>query len=185
MKTTIRLILVLILTVSLVSCDSMRIRKQMKAFMKSEIVLPEDLHRVCGRSMKTASSFGDIPVLVMYHDSLECSSCQINHLFDNISLYEKADTSGFSVVTVFSPRQEEYDEVMKQLILLDFPYPVYIDFSGSFRRGNAETIPEDRRFHVFLMDVNGHPVFVGNPMLGEDLMVLFEKALSGLRESWN
>ena len=86
-------------------------------------------------------------------------------------------------MTVFSPRQEEYDEVMKQLILLDFPYPVYIDFSGSFRGGNAETIPEDRRFHVFLMDVNGHPVFVGNPMSGEDLMVLFEKALSGLRES--
>ena len=53
MKTTIRLILVLIFTVSLVSCESMRIRKQMKAFMKSEIVLPEDLHRVCGRSMET------------------------------------------------------------------------------------------------------------------------------------
>ena len=70
MRTTIKLILVLILTVSLVSCESMRIRKQMKSFMKSEIVLPEDLHRVCGRSMETASSFGDIPVLVMYHDSL-------------------------------------------------------------------------------------------------------------------
>ena len=79
----------------------------------------------------------------MYSDSLEYSSCQINNLFDNISLYEKADTSGFSVGAVFSSRQEEYNEVLKQLILLDFPYPVYIDFSGSFRRGNAETIPPE------------------------------------------
>ena len=181
MKKALRLILFLALAASLVSCESMRIRKQMKAFMKSEIVLPEDLHHVCGRSMETSSEIDAGPVLVMYHDSLECSSCQINHLFDNLSLYEKADTAGFSVVTVFSPRQEEYDEVLKQLVLLDFPYPVYIDFSGSFRNGNMESIPEDRRFHTFLMDGDGHPVFVGNPTLSADLMALFEKALAGLQ----
>ena len=36
---------------------------------------------------------------------------------DNIKLYERADTSDFQVVTVFSPRQEEYDEVMRQLMI--------------------------------------------------------------------
>lgn len=185
MKTTVRLILVLILASSIVSCENMRIWREMKAFMRSEIVLPEDLHHVCGRSMSTSSTFGDVPVLVIYHDSLECSSCQINHLFDNISLYEKADTSGFSVVTVFSPRQEEYDEVLTQLVNLGYPYPVYIDFSGSFRKGNSGSIPEDRKFHTFLMDRDRHPVFVGNPMLGDDLMKLFDKAVSGLQKSEN
>ena len=42
MKKALRLILFLALAASLVSCESMRIRKQMKAFMKSEIELPED-----------------------------------------------------------------------------------------------------------------------------------------------
>ena len=34
----------------------------MKAFMKSEIVLPEDLHHVCGRSMETSSEIDAGPV---------------------------------------------------------------------------------------------------------------------------
>ena len=42
MKLNLRVILLLILSVALTSCENMRIRKQMKAFMKSEIVLPED-----------------------------------------------------------------------------------------------------------------------------------------------
>ena len=41
---------------------SVAIRKQMKAFMKSEIVLPEDLHHVCGRSMETSSEIDAGPV---------------------------------------------------------------------------------------------------------------------------
>ena len=35
------------------------------------------------------------------------------------------------------------------------------------------------------MDRARHPVFVGNPMLGDDLMKLFDKAVSGLEKSEN
>ena len=52
----------IILSVALTSCENMQIRKQMKAFMKSEIVLPEDLHHVCGRSMETSSEIDAGPV---------------------------------------------------------------------------------------------------------------------------
>ena len=33
------------------------------------------------------------------------------------------------------------------------------------------------------MDRDRHPVFVGNPMLGDDLMKLFDKAVAGLLEA--
>lgn len=112
----------------------------------------------------------------MYHDSLSCNSCQINHLNDYLCIYEKADTMSFDVLTIFSPRQEEYDEVMASLMKQDFPYPIYVDFDGSFRRANP-CIPEDNRFHSFLLDKDGHPVFVGNPADNETMWNLFEKAL--------
>lgn len=65
-------------------------------------------------------------------------------------------------------------------MILDFPYPVYVDFNCSFRKLNTG-IPEDVRFHSFLLDKNGHPVFVGNPNANETLNHLFEKVLSGLK----
>ena len=61
-------------------------------------------------------------------------------------------------------RQEEYDEVVKQLMILNFPYPVYVDYSCSFRKLNSF----------------GKPVFVGNPMSGPRMMELFMEAVSNL-----
>lgn len=121
--------------------------------------------------------------LIVYYDSLECSSCAVRHLYDKIDLYELADSiESFDVLTVFSPCEEEYDEVMKELMLLDFPYPVYVDSGRNFRRTNS-CIPEDRRFHTFLLDRSGHPVFVGNPVASGDLWRLFEKVLGNLVEN--
>ena len=158
-------------------CAEHQTKKLMKDFMRAEIVLPEDLHSVENRNMSTESVFPEIPTLIIYHDSLECSTCRISHLMDYSGLYEMADTSGFQVVTVFSPRQEEYDEVLRQLMVHNFPYPIYIDFNCSFRNRNT-AIPEDPRFHSFLIDKDRHPVFVGNPTASDDLWKVFEKTLA-------
>ena len=170
-------IICLLVAMILSGCSEHRTGKILKTFMKETIVLPDDMHSIRDRSMSSVSVFKEIPTFVMYHDSLACSNCQIAHLIDNISLYESADTSDFQVVTVFSPRQEEYDEIMRQLMILDFPYPIYVDFNCSFRKLNAG-IPEDVRFHSFLIDNDGHPVFVGNPAASDDLWKLFDKALA-------
>ena len=75
--------------------------------------------------------------------------------------------------------EEEYDEVVKQLMILNFPYPVYVDYSCSFRKLNS-FIPDDTRFHSFVIDKNGKPVFVGNPMSGQKMMDLFIQVVSNL-----
>ena len=173
-------IICLICIAFLTSCAEYGTGKILKKFMNETVSLPKDMHSVQDRSMSSVSNFDKRPTFVIYHDSLACNTCQIIHMTDNIKLYERADTSDFQVVTVFSPRQEEYDEVMRQLMILDFPYPVYVDFNCSFRKLNTG-IPEDVRFHSFLLDKNGHPVFVGNPNANETLNHLFEKVLSGLK----
>ena len=50
---------------------------------------------------------------------------------------------------------------------------------------SCESMRIRREMKAFLMDRDRHPVFVGNPMLGDDLMKLFDKAVSGLQKAEN
>ena len=102
--------------------------------------------------------------MIIYYDSAGCSGCRISHLIEHEPLYAEAAEDGrYDVVTIFSPRQEELEDVRLQLVVQDFSFPVYVDTYGSFSRLNGE-IPSDTRFHSFLIDGNGHPVMVGNPV---------------------
>lgn len=160
-----------------VSCRENRIARDLRDFRTKTVVIPADLHKVNGRTRTEAGDIEKIPVLVLYHDSLSCNTCQISHLADLSDIYALADSLGtFEVMCIFSPRQEEYDEVMKNLIYRNFEYPVYVDFSGSFRKQNI-CIPEDPAFHSFFIDKDGHPLFVGNPAASDDLWRLFNEAL--------
>jgi len=109
--------------------------------------------------------------------------CQIGQLADISGLYEFADSLGnFEVMTIFSPRMEEYNSVVNNLMVRDFEYPIYVDFKGSFRKTNLG-IPDDRRLHCFLIDSDGHPIFIGNPVASNELWSLFMKTLASLDDN--
>lgn len=178
-----RKIFIVVLYLSLISgCARHRISKELRDFSRATVAMVDGMQSVCHRNISSSvwDNSNNKIRFVMYHDSLSCSSCQISHLNDYLYIYEKADTMSFEVLTIFSPRQDEYDEVIKRLMILDFPYPVYVDFDGSFRRANL-CIPEDARFHSFLLNKEGHPVFVGNPIASDSMSSLFDRALEKLR----
>ena len=176
-----KILLFVSLSVLMTSCGEYGVSRHLRDFMDSTISIPNDIHVVSERHVHhVAASIIAVSKLVILYDSLECSSCQVGHLYDYLWSYEKLDSiQGCQLMTIFSPRQEEYDEVVKQLMILNFPYPIYVDMSGSFRKIN-KCIPDDRRFHSFLIDKNGKPVFVGNPMSGPRMMELFMEAVSNL-----
>ena len=169
------------LSVLMTSCGEYGVSRHLRDFMDSTISIPNDIQVVSERQVhQVAASIIAGSKLVILYDSLECSSCQIGHLYDYLWSYEKLDSiQSCQLMTIFSPRQEEYDEVVRQLMVLNFPYPIYVDMSGSFRKIN-KCIPDDKRFHSFLLDKNGKPVFVGNPMSGPRMMELFMEAVSNL-----
>lgn len=175
-----KLVLYLLLAFLATSCGHASLSRQLKSFSKETIVIPDELTEVRGHNVSRISDTRKEFTFVTYFDSLSCSRCQIAHLSDYTDLYEVADSVGvLDFLVVFSPRDEEYDEVVKELVLNDFPYPVYVDYGGYFRKANA-SIPEDSRFHSFLLDRDGHPAFVGNPVASQKLWDLFEKALDRL-----
>lgn len=87
-----------------------------------------------------------------------------------------ADTSDFSVVTIFSPKRSDVENTRFQLMLSNHTIPVYLDKNGSFAQLNRN-IPADQRFHSFLIDETAKPVFVGNPLANVKLEQLFQAAL--------
>lgn len=55
-------------------------------------------------------------------------------------------------------------------------FPIYIDQYGEFRSLNPR-IPDDKRFHSFLLNKNGYPIYVGNPLNSQKLFDIFIKHL--------
>ena len=150
----------------------------MTDFMGSVIVIPDDLECICSRRIGNINTEDLKPArFIVYYDSLGCSSCRISHLADIFPLLDMADTSDFSVLTIFSPLQEELEDVRLKLMVADYDFPVYVDVNGTFGKLNR-CIPTDVRFHEFLLDEMGKPLFVGNPTSNEQLSELFTRVLS-------
>lgn len=163
---------------TIVSCtDRQKVKSLMIDFMKSQIVIPNDLELIYeGKVSKSDLTSLKPNKFIIYYDSLDCSSCRISHLVENYPLYEMADSCGFSLITIFSPRANEVEDVRLQLMLTHSPIPIYLDANASFRRQNS-SIPSDMRFHNFLVSLDNRPSFVGNPLASDELYELFKKAL--------
>lgn len=155
-----------------------KLRRTMSKFVQTEIQIPDDLECVYNREVTIINKDTLKPYkLIVYYDSLDCSSCRISHLMDLYPLYDMADTSNFSVITIFSPKKENLEEVRFQLKITDPLAPTYIDPSGSFAKFN-QCIPTDIRFHTFLLNENGRVIFVGNPYMSVNLKELFIERLN-------
>ena len=185
MKLPARISAALILGFAACSCalsESSQLRKDLKAFMSETVTLPAGIQGVDTSGTFFYKDKPDLPKLIFYYDSASCSDCEIAHLTNIEWLYRRStEDRTFDVLTIFSPEPEDYEVVMRLLDIHRFPYPVYIDFDGRFRRAN-DFIPEDVRFHSFLTDSAGRIVFVGNPSMSEDLKAAFEKVLESIAE---
>lgn len=176
-----RVIASLLLLTIISSCvERRKVKDIMLEFVTSDIIIPGDLD--CIFNAETSMSCLDTlksKKLIMYYDSLDCSSCRISHLFDIYPLYTMADTSDFSVVTIFSPKRSDVENVRFQLMLSNHTIPVYLDKNGSFAQLNRN-IPADQRFHSFLINEIGSVLFVGNPISNEQLHSVFLKTLNNI-----
>lgn len=169
---------VIIICLTMASCtERQKVKTMMMDFMKTEIMIPDDLECICKREMKTiALDSLKESMFIIYYDSLDCSSCRIGHLAESDPLYEMADTCGFSLLTIFSPRMDDLKEVRLQLMMTNSPIPIYLDVNGSFRKRNS-SIPSDLRFHNFFIGQDSRPAFVGNPLASDRLSELFQEVL--------
>ena len=173
-----RLLIVILCVLCLMSCERNKIKRTLKTFYKSEIMIPDDLTCIYKRAIRTASadSFATCKFIV-YYDTLDCSSCRVAHLNDFAPMYELAeDDDRFDMLIVFSPRADEIEDLKVELMRANYDFPIYIDEFGSFAAQNT-CIPAELLYHNFLINKKGNPIFVGLPTSDENFREVFYNVL--------
>lgn len=163
------------------SCTQWRIKKEIESFSKTPIHIPVDMEVIQDGiiSNSTAKSFAYKIKLVIYYTSAGCMSCNINHLSDLEDVFSLRHNGMFSPIVIFSPDTQAYKELIRNLKLQAYPYPIFIDKNNMFQQLNR-SLPSDTRFHNFLLDKNNRVVLVGNPIWNETIKALFYPTLDNM-----
>ncbi len=179
MKPTKGVLLIFLLVLS-VGCEQNRFRKELREFMDRRIFIPGDMLKVYKGGVVTDVIGNELPLMVFYNSASSCTSCALTYLkerSDSLLALERAGKC--RVAVIFSPYPEFVEEILNSAREMDCDFPIYFDCNDNFEELNAQ-FPEDLRFHCFLLGLDGHPVFVGNPLLTNELHTVFDAALDNL-----
>ena len=172
---------ILLCAVALNTCGLNTTDKVLRKMSEAQFVLPEGCLSVDGGhvSVYRPDSIAKAKFAIFYGPE-ECGSCRIDRLEGLDTLYRLAETRrNFDVEVIFSPSQEQVPKIMDLLRRKEFRWPVLVDVQGTFMELN-DFVPDDNRFHYFLTDADGRPVFVGNPLYSNSLWNLFIRAVDSL-----
>jgi len=162
------------------SCGNGAISHELKRFMGSSITIPDGLIEITKGEISSSEEVRDTAVLVIYRDRGECSSCLVAHMYNDLSMLQEIASKGkCRVMVILSPPEDEVQDAIKGIVELDFPFPIYVDQHDDFGRMNP-SLPEDDRFHSFLMNREGHPICVGDPLTNDRVYPILVKALDEL-----
>ena len=167
--------LLILASVLFQGCGERRvIRKTMKEFTSSTICLPERMLQVYHGKLTDYHHLDTSLTFIEYYGPESCSSCAVSHLPEERDLFRLCDSIGHvTPLIIFSPSSENEMELISLASKAELDFPIYIDQENCMN--GQKTIPNDMRFHYFLIDRDRRPVFVGHPLKGTRLKELFVK----------
>ena len=111
--------------------------------------------------------------VVMYVDSVGCSSCKSNMVLWKALIEKHKNSFGdkFGYKLYF-----QSNDIKDMLEVNDFPFNVYLDSLGIIQKLND--FPTNDSFRCFLVDSLNRVVIVGNPINNPKIWMLYDKVLS-------
>lgn len=162
-----------------VACSdrSQQIAKEMKILQSKVIRLP-----LKGLVMQQSTVLHEIEAnkqdlkLVIYTDSVGCTSCAINqiNLWNSFIDYAERFNNQLRFYFIFSPVRKDLNSIKLAIANSLFDYPVVLDTLKEFEKLNPH-LPKNRSFHTFLLDENNKVILVGNPMHNKRIEEMFYK----------
>ena len=148
----------------------------LEEFEGTQIFIPKDMTMIQSGKLSPYEIQQGTPVFIVYVSPDECSSCRISHLDKYEDLFLMAKSMDFDVMIILSPTDDQIEYIQDQLIQSRFSHPVYLDSYSEFSGQNK--IPEDKRFHSFLINSDLYPVFVGDPTLNDKMQSILSDILT-------
>lgn len=168
-----------VLFFSLTGCslEYLRTRKQLRAFERSAVVLPDDLLKV---NKGTVEIFDDYEssanTFFIVYDSVRCGDCFVSRLYSLIPLKQIVEEEGLKFLCIASFAEDDYEDFIKNYSQSDLMMDMLLDYSGSFRDKNP-SFPYNPRLNSFCTNSLGNPIYVGNPSLDYKSYSKFIKSL--------
>jgi len=163
-------VIAVVMTVS--SCEEARLSSKIKKFQCERISFPSDMTLLSGYLPNHHNLTESIPKLVVYIDSMSCSTCRIGQLPKYHMFYENALNGKFQFVVIIKPKAVDIVSIRHVVNANRFCFDAYIDNDGSFAKANP-TLSLDRRFHTFYADSLGFPKLVGDPTVSRKMEQLY------------
>lgn len=153
------------------------LERMAQAFSKEKITVPDGLVRVFDGETSAAEIRKDLPKMIYWFDSTQCSMCNAKRLSTLDKLFALSEEeSPFEILLVFSPEIKDVKKTVETMSLFDLAHPVLVDINQSFMKLNP-VMEEYPFFHRFYVDKKGHPQFVGDPISSDAMWELFEKTV--------
>lgn len=123
---------------------------------------------------------------VVFIDSTECTTCVWNSLYkwnDIVSetTKKRSDVDFLFIMQPSSDKKDRLYMAMRKRISLESP--IYVDTAGIFIRKNF-FIPQDKRYHSFLLDHDNKIILVGDILLNEKLRNLFYMVIASYGKTY-
>lgn len=161
----------LMVVLFLSSCnENYHLRRSLIAFEAETIELPQKLLKVENGSSEMISMHLDGKTIVVYFAPGECTTCALTHLEPVKSLFDTLrHAPSVNIVILFVPVEGDFRDMVSMIENMNYGFPIYVDFE---RRFISNPIPEDARFHSFMLNEENHPIVVGNPISSERIRKL-------------
>lgn len=115
--------------------------------------------------------------LVVFVDSLSCSSCFLNHLHSYSEVNDTLRNHGGNLVVILNPQILRLEEVRSKFSTERYPFWCILDSKGEFIRNNPN-LPGNKLLHTFTLDKDDNVVLVGDPSNNPKIMELLKRQLN-------
>ena len=166
----ITVVFVTIIGMTSFSCSNSNERRQYKQAIEKiqsqAIQLPLKGLIICKGQKSYDSHFNEDAKLklIVFSDSLECTSCAISHMYlwNPLIDYAKQFNGRLCYYFIFAPMKQEIHAVESMITNIMFDYPILLDTIGEFKMLNPH-LPQNTLLHSFLLNEKNEVILVGNP----------------------
>lgn len=147
------------------------------SFDGKEIIFPDNLEIVINGTPLNCEFYGDTYTIVTYVDSSNCTSCKMRLLRWSDIIHELNSICEENVGFVMIVNSNDNAEVNEIINRDKFLYPIALNGSESFYEINS--LPDDDKYHTFLLNSDNEVVVIGNPTINPKIKELYKKVVIG------
>ena len=150
----------ILLAVLIITCSCSN--KETEAFFAGHYALPKIMMKIQDGEAVYEKTPSDTALYVVWYSRDDCTECAVKHLEERFGYLWRLQSKvgNFHPMIIMSPLEENQEQIVELIKAYAFPWPVYLDLNNEC----AEALPANPKFHYFLMNGEGKPVWLGSPI---------------------